>query len=158
MTVLDRYKKERHRSDDWIAERAGISRAMVSHIRLGHRRPSVEVARKIELATGGEVTAASLLGVTETEGTATAKPLNDGRWFAPIGGDVPVELPAGLLRAFGFEEGDTVIFRRTEDGVLMTSQRKAIRRIQDDLAKLVRSGESVVDELIAERRAEATRE
>jgi hypothetical protein len=40
----------------------------------------------------------------------------------------------------------------------MSSQRKAIRRIQDELAKLVRPGESIVDELIAERRAEAARE
>lgn len=89
---------------------------------------------------------------------ATAKPLNDGRWFAPVGSGMSVELPADLLRAFGFEDGDTVIFRQTKDGVLMSSQRKAIRRIQDDLAKLVRPGESVVDELIAERHAEAARE
>lgn len=113
---------------------------------------------KIEAATGGKVTAASLLGVGEGQPGTLARPLNDGRWYANVEDEGGVKLPADLLRSFGFEDGDTVVFRQTKDGVLMSSQRKAIRRIQDDLTKLVRPGESVVDELIAERRAEAARE
>jgi transcriptional regulator with XRE-family HTH domain len=158
MTNLELYlSRERGRASA-LARAAGVSKGGLSSIKSGKARPSPDLAKRIETATGGEVTAASLLGIENAAPESRARPLNDGRWFAPVGTDSPVELPAELLLAFGFEPGDAVIFRRTDDGVLMSSQRKAIRRIQDELAKLVRPGESIVDELIAERRAEAARE
>lgn len=158
MNALGKFTRDRRGALAEIARRVGASDAQVSRVAQGKSRPSPELARKIEAATGGEVTAASLLGVGDGQVGTQARPLNDGRWFAAVEGESRVELPAALLRAFGFEDGDTVVFRQTKDGVLMSSQRKAIRRIQDELSKLARPGESVVDELIAERRAEAARE
>ena len=44
-----------------FAAQAGISPAMLSRIKTGARRPSAEVAKRIERMTGKKVTAASLL-------------------------------------------------------------------------------------------------
>jgi hypothetical protein len=54
--------------------------------------------------------------------------------------------------------GDTLWLEETEDAVCMTSLRQAIRRAQDLVRQYVPPEVSLVDELIAERRAEAERE
>lgn len=135
-----------------------MSKGGLSSIKSGKARPSPELARRIEAATGGEVTAASLLGVVEVAAAAKARPLNDGRWSAPVGAGEGVELTPELLRTFGFEEGDVAIIRATPDGLLVTSQRKHVRRIREALRKLVPEDVSLADELVAERRVEAARE
>ncbi len=156
MNALGKLARDKRGALAEIARRVGASHAQVSRVAQGKSRPSPELARKIEAATGGAVTAAALLGVDPA--ASTAQPLEDGRWFADVQADNGVQLPVEMLRAFGFEEGDAVVFRPTEDGVVITSQQRALRRVQEQLSKLAPNEEDVVDELIAERRAEAARE
>lgn len=69
-----------------------------------------------------------------------------------------VVIPAEYRRALGLEEGDMLVLR-LDDGLLQLMTRaEAIRRAQELVAKHTSGGTSLVDELIAERRAEATRE
>ncbi len=158
MNALGKFAKDKRGAVAEIARKAGASHAQVSRIAQGKSRPSLDLAKRIEAATEGEVTAAALLGVAAAEGGVRAKPLSDGRWFAPVNATASVELPHELLEAFGFSDGDALIVRRTPEGFEVVSQRRHIRRIQDELRKLVPEGVSLADELIAERRAEAARE
>jgi AbrB family looped-hinge helix DNA binding protein len=69
-----------------------------------------------------------------------------------------VVIPAELREKYHIEVGDSVVWRDDGDGLRLFSRRNGIRRAQQVLAKYRRPGESVVDELIRERRAEAARE
>lgn len=61
---LDEYLwKNKVRQRDFAAL-IGSTDSMVSWLRSGGRRPSVELAKRIEKATNGEVTAVELLGLT----------------------------------------------------------------------------------------------
>lgn len=75
-----------------------------------------------------------------------------------IGGGGRVVIPAEMRAALGVAPGDTLI-ARVEDGELsLMSQKTAVRRAQKLVRSFVPEGVSLVDELIAERRAEAARE
>lgn len=67
-------------------------------------------------------------------------------------------IPAVLRKELGLESGQEVLIRRTENGLELTTYDIAIRRFQDRVAEKVGPGVSLVDELIADRRAEAARE
>ena len=69
-----------------------------------------------------------------------------------------VVVPAPLREKYGFAVGDTLVWHDGEDGLRLVSRRESVRRVQKMLAKYKRPGESVVDEFIADRRAEAARE
>jgi AbrB family looped-hinge helix DNA binding protein len=69
-----------------------------------------------------------------------------------------VVIPAELREKYRIEVGDVVVWRDDGDGLRLFSRRDGIRRAQAVLAKYKRPGESVVDELIRERREEAARE
>jgi AbrB family looped-hinge helix DNA binding protein len=69
-----------------------------------------------------------------------------------------VVIPAELREKYHIEVGDSVVWRDDGDGLRLFSRRNGIRRAQQVLAKYRRPGESVVDELIRERRDEAARE
>jgi AbrB family looped-hinge helix DNA binding protein len=67
-------------------------------------------------------------------------------------------IPAALRREMGVEPGDDLLLR-VEDGELRVIGRmQAIRRIQARAQQFKKPGESVVDEFIAEREAEAAKE
>lgn len=69
-----------------------------------------------------------------------------------------VVIPAEYRRALGLREGDPVMVQ-LDDGVLrILTRAQAIRRAQEILAPYFAGKPSPVDELIAERRAEAARE
>ncbi len=66
-----------------------------------------------------------------------------------------VVIPADLRREFGFEDGDTLVFERGNDGLVIKTYAQVVREVQAQF-KAMRcdwSG-SAVDDLIAERRAE----
>lgn len=69
-----------------------------------------------------------------------------------------VELPEVMRAALGMKDGDPVILRLEEDGIRLVSLPVAIKRAQAIVRRHVPEGVSLVDELIAERRAEARRE
>jgi AbrB family looped-hinge helix DNA binding protein len=67
-------------------------------------------------------------------------------------------IPAEYRRALGIREGDLVTLM-IEDGVLQViTVPEGIRRAQAIVRQHVPAGVSLVDELLAERRAEAARE
>ena len=75
-----------------------------------------------------------------------------------VAADGRILVPAHLRRAAGIEPGATVSIRLRDGQLLLEDERAALRRLQALLAPLWVPGESVVDELIADRRAEAERE
>ncbi len=78
--------------------------------------------------------------------------------------DIPVQengrmiLPAELRRALGVGKGDRVVILTSEDGVELTTAQRARHRAQERFRHLVPEGVSVVDEFLAEKRAEVARE
>lgn len=68
-------------------------------------------------------------------------------------------LPAAYREALGVKPGDEVILRLEEDGtVRITTIDQVLAEIQAMVREHVPEGHSLVDELIAERRADAARE
>ena len=68
-------------------------------------------------------------------------------------------IPAEFRRELGLTPGAPVVITEMEDGDLRVSTSLArLRRAQDLLRRYVAPGDSLVDELLAERRAEAARE
>lgn len=75
-----------------------------------------------------------------------------------VGPDGRILIPADLRRAAGIEPGGTV-FVNLEDGEIRVSTWSSrLDRIRRIAAKYKKPGQSVVDEFIAEKRAEAARE
>ncbi len=77
---------------------------------------------------------------------------------ATLGPDGRVLIPAALRDAAGIARGDDVTIRVEDGRIVLSSLKAEVRRMQGMLAHLKRPGESVVDEFIAEKRAEAERE
>ena len=76
-----------------------------------------------------------------------------------VSGGGRVVIPAELREKYGIKVGDTVVWRDDGDGLRLTSRLAGIRRAQQIVAKSKRPGDvGMADELIRERRDEATRE
>lgn len=69
-----------------------------------------------------------------------------------------IAIPADLLCKLGLQDGDTVVLHVVEGVLRVRSPDAVIAEIQALVRGFVPEGVSVVDELIAERRAEAARE
>lgn len=69
-----------------------------------------------------------------------------------------VVLPAEWRREFGIEDGDEVVFTRTDRGIEIKTLDQAVKQAQEVCARYAKPGQSVVDELLSERREEATHE
>jgi AbrB family looped-hinge helix DNA binding protein len=74
-----------------------------------------------------------------------------------LGPEGRIVIPADYRRSAGLKEGDEVIISLDGDTVRLVSREGAIRRVQAEIARHVPASVSLVDELIAERRQEATR-
>jgi DNA-binding transcriptional regulator YdaS (Cro superfamily) len=61
MTKLDTYLKSGETTARELARRVGVSAPFISDLRRGNRFAKSEVAKKIEQATGGRVSAESLM-------------------------------------------------------------------------------------------------
>ena len=68
-----------------------------------------------------------------------------------------VVVPAAFRKALGLKPGDPVIVVLDDEEVRLLTPRRAIRRAQEIVRKYVPEGQSLVDELIEERREEALR-
>jgi bifunctional DNA-binding transcriptional regulator/antitoxin component of YhaV-PrlF toxin-antitoxin module len=73
-----------------------------------------------------------------------------------LGPDGSFTLPPEVVGALSLLEGDTLLLTLGEQRVVLQSQRQVTRAIQAKYARPEFAG--MVDELIAERRAEAERE
>ncbi len=69
-----------------------------------------------------------------------------------------LQVPADIRRALGLNDGDTVTMEVVDGELRIRSYRDAIAKVQQRLSRYAVPGISIVDELIAERRAEAERE
>lgn len=71
-----------------------------------------------------------------------------------------VVVPKPLREKLGVKEGDEVIWTEVDGQIVLTSRKLQVERAQRFFAELMADykGGSLVDELIAERRAEAARE
>ena len=70
-----------------------------------------------------------------------------------------IVIPAELRRALGVADGDTLVLEREGNALIIKSYEQVVREVQSEFKSLVSDpGRSMVDELIAERRAEAARE
>jgi AbrB family looped-hinge helix DNA binding protein len=67
-------------------------------------------------------------------------------------------IPAPCRKQLGLQPGQEVLLQVTRDGILLTTFDQALKHFQDEVTKLVGPGVSLPDDLIADRRAEATRE
>ena len=64
-------------------------------------------------------------------------------------------VPAAIRRAMKLEKGDTVLLELHGEELRVRSAAAALRRLQRSLRETVPPGVSLVEELIADRRAEA---
>jgi AbrB family looped-hinge helix DNA binding protein len=69
-----------------------------------------------------------------------------------------IVIPAEYRKALGLQVGDEVVLSLDEDQVRVYTIDAAIRRAQALVRQYVPAERSLVDELIADRRAEAARE
>lgn len=69
-----------------------------------------------------------------------------------------VLIPASSRQRLGIGQGDEVLVEVDNRGIHITTAAQALKDAQDYLAQFKKPGESVVDELIRERREEAARE
>lgn len=75
-----------------------------------------------------------------------------------VGAAGRVVIPAEVRRALHLQEGDGVVFEFDGQRVTIASQEAALRDAQAFFREGLPAGASLVDELFAERRAEAARE
>ena len=70
-----------------------------------------------------------------------------------------IVIPAELRREFGLQEGDTLVLERQGDSLVIKTYAQVVREVQAEFKALRGDHKgSVVDDLLAERRAEAARE
>lgn len=69
-----------------------------------------------------------------------------------------VVVPVEVRRALGLQEGDTVMIELADGEARLYSRREQLRRAQALIRQYIPEGATVVDEFLAERRAEAERE
>lgn len=162
MASLDHYLSSQRGRQAALAKRLGLGAGTLSGIRSGFRRPSTELAKKIEVATNGEVRATELLGLKETgahfEHLATPHPLNKGRWAVNVASNGSAALSAEMLRDLGINPGDQLHFEKSGDSIVVTSSSDALARARRMFAQRVPADLDVVTDFIADRRAEAARE
>lgn len=75
-----------------------------------------------------------------------------------IAGGGRLVIPAELRRELGLEIGDEVIVRVEDNELRILTRGEAVKRAQAKVRRHVKGSRSLVDELSAERRAEAKRE
>ena len=162
MANLDDYLSQRRGRQAALARRLNLGAGTLSSIRSGYRRPSPELAKRIEDATDGEVRAATLLGVEE-KGAAfdhetAPQPLSGGRWMAKVAADGSLYLTPEAVAAMGLEPGERLVMRPDGEEVRINSSDKALKAIRKEFRRLVPEGRSVVGEFLADKKAEAARE
>ncbi len=81
-----------------------------------------------------------------------------GDFRIQIGAGGRIVIPAEVRNAMNVNDGDTLSARVEDGALILMSPDTAIRKAQELVRRYIPEGVSLVDELIAERRAEAARE
>ncbi len=95
--------------------------------------------------------------VSSQDSPESLEPAPNWVWTTIRRGGV-IQVPAGFLESMGAAEGDQVQLALDGDVVRVLSRAAAIREAQELVRRYVPEGVSLVDELLAERRAEVARE
>jgi AbrB family looped-hinge helix DNA binding protein len=74
-----------------------------------------------------------------------------------VGAGGRIVIPAKIRRELGMEEGEPVVMHVEDGEFRVWTISEGIRRVQERMKPYIIPGRSVVDELIAERRAEVAR-
>jgi bifunctional DNA-binding transcriptional regulator/antitoxin component of YhaV-PrlF toxin-antitoxin module len=69
-----------------------------------------------------------------------------------------IAIPPAILASWEVEEGEELLVRLEDDGLRVFTRKAGLRAAQEIVRKYLRPGESLVAELIAERRREAAAE
>ena len=69
-----------------------------------------------------------------------------------------VVLPAGLGKELGIEDGSEVVLSRSTHGIEIRTLVEVVRQVQGRFARLIKSGEGMVEDLIRDRRTAAEQE
>ncbi len=69
-----------------------------------------------------------------------------------------IVIPAAFRKELDLHVGDDVVLELEDGDLRVRTRRQRIEQAQRNLYELVKGGPSLVDELLAERRAEAARE
>ncbi|MEP7349790.1 MAG: AbrB/MazE/SpoVT family DNA-binding domain-containing protein [Sphingorhabdus sp.] len=70
-----------------------------------------------------------------------------------------IVIPAELRRELGFKEGERLVIEREGNSLVLKTYEQVVREVQAEVKRLIGPYQgSIVDELIAERRAEAAAE
>ncbi len=77
---------------------------------------------------------------------------------AKLNDEYRVVIPAACRKRLGLRAGQELLIKVTERGLEMTTYDLALKRFQEQVQALVPADISLVEELIAERRAEAAKE
>lgn len=85
-------------------------------------------------------------------------PLETSVYRARVDRSGRITLPQPVRDGLHIDSGDEVLVVRDGDGFRIETPEQALRAAQDYFCSLVPPGVSVVDELLAERRAEVARE
>ena len=67
-------------------------------------------------------------------------------------------IPVALRKRLGFAPGLEILLQADPVGLRVYTRESAIRRLQTWVSRSVPTGQNLADELIAERRAESTKE
>jgi AbrB family looped-hinge helix DNA binding protein len=79
-------------------------------------------------------------------------------YHAKVYGGGKMAIPADVRRTLGIKDGDQVTLDIENGQLIVKTQKQLLKEIQAYFKSFVPEGVSLVDELIAERRAEAARE
>jgi AbrB family transcriptional regulator, stage V sporulation protein T len=63
-----------------------------------------------------------------------------------------IVIPAELRREFGFKDGDTLVFEREGDALVLKTYQQIVREVQAEFKRLVPNS-GTVDEFLAERQS-----
>ena len=91
-------------------------------------------------------------------GTKSLAPAGPKWVWAEVEGDGRIDLPAHFLQALGVHEGDQVQLALEGDSIRILTRSRALQELRAKVQQFVPEGVSLVDELIAERRAEAAKD
>lgn len=86
--------------------------------------------------------------VTDSDRSVRGKLVSGGR----------LQIPAEIRRELNLKDGDSVVLKVRDGELVVRSYREVIKDVQRRFRERIPPGVSLVDELIAERRAEAARE
>jgi AbrB family looped-hinge helix DNA binding protein len=77
---------------------------------------------------------------------------------AVIGDKGRIVVPANIREALGLKPGDSVVMYVEDHALHLSTRENFLKRTQDRAQRFFAPGRSLADELIAERRAEASKE